>query len=68
MVSKFQKIKKFQKNLNFLKFQRFKKYSEIRGATSISDAFFIFLFGGVETVCGLHHLVHLMKYSLHVQG
>ena len=27
-------------NFQILKFQNFKKYSEIRGATSISDAFY----------------------------
>ena len=38
-VPKFSKFSKFS-NFQIFKFQNFKKYSELRGATSISDAFF----------------------------
>ena len=41
----FQKVSKFSNFSNFqiFKFQNFKKYSEIRGATSISDAFIYYV-------------------------
>ena len=47
--SKFFKCSKFF-NFKIFKFQNFKKYSEIRGATSISDAFISFPILGVLDV------------------
>ena len=48
-VPKFSKFLKLS-NFKIFKFQNFKKYSEIRGATSISDAFISFPILGVLDV------------------